>query len=182
MFEAEGLYVHRASKIETEDGKKLYSKKGIEVGNIFQLGLHYSTRMKNATFTDEKGTPQPYYMGCYGFGLARTITTVVESHHDDRGIVWPKSLAPYDVHLISIKANEKAEEVYRQLISAGVDVLYDDREDVTPGVKFADADLIGNPVRLVVSVKTGEKIEWKLRTEKESLLLSYQEVLNKLQK
>lgn len=167
---------------ETEDGKKIYSKKGIEVGNIFQLGLHYSTRMKNATFTDEDGKQQPYYMGCYGFGLARTLTTVVENHHDDRGIVWPANLAPYDVQLISIKANEKAEEVYRKLSDAGIDVLYDDRDDVTPGVKFADADLIGNPVRLVVSPKTEDKIEFKLRTEKETALLSYDEVLEKLKK
>ncbi len=164
---------------ETEDGKKMYSKKGIEVGNTFQLGLHYSSRMKNATYTGEDGKQYSYYMGCYGLGLARTLATIVEKHHDERGIVWPTSMAPFDAHLVSIKANDKAEELYKQLSEAGIDVLYDDRDDVTAGAKFADADLIGIPVRLVVSSKTGENIEWKRRDEKETELISLQEVLKR---
>jgi len=162
------------------NGKKLIEKRGIEVGNIFQLGLHYSTKMRDALFTDEKGTKQPYYMGCYGFGLARTLTTIVEKHHDDRGITWPESVAPFLVHLISIKENEKAEKVYQQLLNAGVEVLFDDRDEASAGQKFADADLIGIPVRLVVSQKTGDKIEFKRRTEKESELVTLEEILKRL--
>ena len=165
---------------ETEDGKKLIEKRGIEVGNIFQLGHHYSSKMKDATFTDENGKKQPYYMGCYGFGLARTLTTVVEKNYDDRGIIWPESVAPYQVHLISLKENEKAEEIYKELLENNIEVLYDDREDVTAGAKFADADLIGIPVRLVISQKTGDKIEFKKRTEKETELLTLVEILNNL--
>lgn len=164
----------------TQDGKKLIARRGIEVGNVFQLGLHYSSRMKDALFTDENGEKQPYYMGCYGIGLARTLATVVELSHDDRGITWPESVAPFQVHLISLKENEKAEKVYQELLDAGVEVLFDDREDVTAGAKFADADLIGIPVRLVISQKTGDKIEFKKRTEKETELLSLEEILKKL--
>ena len=165
---------------ETEDGKKLIEKRGIEVGNIFQLGLHYSSKMRDALFTDENGKRQPYYMGCYGFGLARTLTTIAEKSYDDRGIIWPESVAPFQVQLVSLKENDKAEKVYQELLDAGVEVLYDDRDDVSAGQKFADADLIGIPVRLVVSQKTQDKIEFKKRTEKESELLSIEEVLKRL--
>jgi prolyl-tRNA synthetase len=141
--------------------------------------------MKDAMFTDEEGKKQPYYMGSYGLGLARTLTTVVEEYHDDRGIVWPKAIAPFNVHLISLRENEKAEDVYKKLSDAGIDALYDDREEVSAGQKFADADLIGIPVRLVFSAKTGDKIEWKERTASTSNaavaeLLSFDEVLTKL--
>ena len=123
-------------------------------------------------------------MGCYGFGLARTLTTVVEKHHDEKGIVWPKAIAPFAMHLIGIKnqesgIKEKAEEVYKKLLDAGVEVLFDDR-DTSTGAKFADADLIGIPVRLVVSAKSAGKIEWKERTSKESQLLTLEEVLNSI--
>ncbi len=163
-----------------ENGQPLIEKRGIEVGNIFQLGFHYSTRMKDAMFTDESGKQQPYYMGCYGFGLARTLTTVVEQYHDEKGITWPKVIAPYDVHLVSLRENEKAEEIHKKLEEAGIEVLFDDREDVGAGAKFADADLIGIPVRLVISQKTGDKIEWKERAKSETELLSFDEVLKRL--
>lgn len=163
-----------------ENGQKLIEKRGIEVGNIFQLGFHYSTKMKDAMFTDEKGEKKPYYMGCYGFGLARTLTTVVEKHHDEKGIVWPKNVAPFAVHLISLRENEKAEKLYEDLQEAGIEVLFDDREEVGAGQKFGDADLIGIPVRLVVSAKTEGKIEWKTRTKSETELLSFDEVLKRL--
>jgi len=164
------------------NGKELIEKRGIEVGNIFQLGFHYSSKMKDATFVDAEGKDQPYYMGCYGFGLARTLTTIVEKYHDEKGITWPEAVAPFAVHLISIRENAKAEEIYNKLEAAGVEVLYDDREDVSAGQKFADCDLIGIPVRLVVSSKTGDKIEWKKRNEKESEVLTFDEVLNRLKK
>jgi len=163
-----------------ENGQKLIEKRGIEVGNIFQLGFHYSTKMKDALFTDEAGKKQPYYMGCYGFGLARTLTTIVEQYHDDKGILWPKAIAPFAVHLISLRSDEKAEEVYVTLQESGVEVLYDERDDVAAGAKFADADLLGIPVRLVISQKTGEKIEWKERAGEVVELLSLEEVLHKL--
>lgn len=167
------------------DGKsKLIEKRGIEVGNIFQLGYHYANLMKDSEYTDEKGEKQKYYMGCYGFGIGRTLATIVEKYHDDRGIVWPKNVAPFAVHLIGIMNNEsgikeKAEEVYKKLLDAGIEVLFDDR-DTSTGAKFADADLIGIPVRLVISAKTGDKIEWKERTKPETNLLSFDEVLQRL--
>ncbi|HWY79047.1 MAG TPA: proline--tRNA ligase [Candidatus Sulfotelmatobacter sp.] len=162
------------------NGKKLIEKRGIEVGNIFQLGFHYSSKMKDALFTDENGKKQPYYMGCYGFGLARTLTTIVEKHYDDKGIIWPKSVAPFQVHLISIRENEKTNDVYIKLQEAGVEVLYDEREDVSAGQKFADADLIGIPVRLVVSTKTEDKIEYKERGKIETKLLTLHEVIEQI--
>lgn len=172
---------------ETETGKKLIAKKGIEVGNIFQLGFHYSSKMHGASFKDSEGKEQPYYMGCYGIGVARTLASIVEIHNDDKGIVWPKSVAPFQVHLVSIMNNElsiknKADEVYKKLLDAGVEVLYDDRETVSAGAKFADADLIGIPVRLVVSPKTGDKIEWKERVQTETELLTLDEVLKRLKR
>jgi len=179
--EPEKFYEFKTAKegFLAPNGKKLIEKRGIEVGNIFQLGHHYSAKMRDALFTDENGKKQPYYMGCYGFGLARTLTTIVEKYHDDRGITWPQSVAPFQVHLISIKENEKAEEVYNKLSDAGIEVLYDDREDLSAGQKFADADLVGIPVRLVVSQKSGDKIEWKNRTKKETELLTRDEVLTR---
>jgi prolyl-tRNA synthetase len=163
------------------DGKsKLIEKRGIEVGNIFQLGLHYTKLMAGATFTDQDGQEKPYYMGCYGIGLGRTMASIIEKHHDDRGIVWPEAVAPFQAQLISLAgAEEKAEDVYNQLIKAGVEVLWDNREG-SAGVKFADADLIGNPVRLVVSPRTKDQIEWKKRTSKETELLDLETVIKKL--
>lgn len=160
-------------------GQKLIAKKGIEVGNIFQLGFHYSTRMKGAVFTDADGREKPYYMGCYGIGLARTMATLVEEFHDERGIVWPKNVAPFLVHLVSLQKGDKADMVYDALTQKGIEVLYDDRE-VSAGQKFADADLLGIPVRLVVSEKTGEMVEWKNRADKHNELISLEEATERL--
>lgn len=159
--------------------------RSIEVGNIFQLGYYYSSKMKNAVFTDQDGSKKPFYMGCYGIGLARTLATIVEIYNDEKGIVWPENVAPYDVHLIMIndeglRIKKRADEVYEKLQKAGIEVLYDDREDVSAGGKFADCDLIGIPVRLVVSEKTKDKIEWKKRTEEKTELLSLDEVSKRL--
>jgi prolyl-tRNA synthetase len=165
----------------TKDGQsKLVEKRGIEVGNIFQLGLHYTKLMSDATFTDQDGQQQPYYMGCYGIGVGRSMAAVIEKHHDDRGIIWPKAIAPFQVQLISLDGAEKqAQEVYKQLLAANIEVLWDDRNE-SAGVKFADADLIGNPVRLVVSTRTKEQVEWKKRTSKETELLELAAVIKKL--
>ena len=161
-----------------ENGKPLISKKGIEVGNVFQLGFHYSSRMMNASFIAEDGSKKPYYMGCYGIGLARTMATIAEKFADEKGLVWPKNISPFSVYLVGLN-KEKADIVYKQLQDKSIEVLYDDR-DISAGEKFTDADLIGISVRLVVSSKIGEKIEYKERTSKDSELLSFEELLQRL--
>lgn len=149
---------------EALNEQKLIEKRGIEVGNIFQLGYHYSNLMKGAEYTDEKGNRQKYYMGCYGIGIGRTMAAVVEKHHDEKGIVWPVSVAPYQVYLLQIgRVKDQANKVYEQLKGAGVSVLYDDRDE-RPGEKFADADLLGIPIRLVISDKTLENGSYELKT------------------
>lgn len=160
--------------------------RAIEVGNIFRFGTAYSEKM-NVTFTDKDGKKQFAYLGSYGIGVTRLIGAIVEVSHDDRGIIWPEAVAPYQVHLIGIMNKEsgirkRADEIYHLLQKAGIEVLYDDREDVGAGQKFTDCDLIGIPVRLVVSEKTQDKVEWKWRSEKETELLSVEETLKKLQK
>lgn len=157
-------------------GGRLISKTGIEVGNIFQLGQYYSKKMKDAVFVDKDGESKEFYMGCYGIGIGRTLATVVEVFNDEKGIIWPEAISPYQVHLIGLNLEEpevvkKAEEVYATLSSRGVEVLYDDRLDVRPGEKFTDADLVGIPNRLVVSQKTGDKVELKRRSEAISQLM-----------
>lgn len=165
----------------SESGSVLHEKRGIEVGNIFQLGYHYSSRMKGANFTDEDGELKQYYMGCYGIGLGRTMATVVEKHHDDKGMIWPEAIAPYQVHLISLPGGEdRAEKLYQELLKNNIEVLWDDR-DLRAGEKFADADLIGIPVRLVLSAKTEEgKVEWKRRNESDSKFIEIEQVIGQL--
>ncbi len=166
---------------KTVDGKVLHQKKGIEVGNIFQLGRHYSSLMKGAEYVSEKGEKVPYYMGCYGIGVGRTLATIIEAHHDDRGIVWPETVAPYKFHLIGLDMQDdvirsKVHHVYQVLSEKyGDEVLFDDR-DARAGEKFTDADLIGCPVRLVVGKKSGDQVEMKRRGEKESKLVDVSEL------
>src|SRR3989338_5164783 len=166
----------------TETDGRLIEKKGIEVGNIFQLGLHYSSKMKDANYIDQEGKEKPYYMGCYGIGIGRTLATIVEKYHDEKGIIWPESVAPFKVHLLGLDLKEKfvkskVYQVYQELKKHKIEVLFDDRVNVTAGEKFSDADLIGIPIRLVVSKRTGEKVEYKKRNEKETNMLSIEEVL-----
>ena len=162
------------------DGK-IREKQAIEVGNIFPLGTKYSDAF-GLMFTDEKGKKQPIVMGSYGIGISRLMATVVEIFHDDKGIVWPESVAPFKMHLIALDAKAEADEVYQELLKKGVEVLYDDREDKTAGEKFADADLIGCPLRLVVSAKTVEQnsVEIKRRTERDSALVPRSEYLSRI--
>lgn len=164
---------------KAENGQKLAEKRGIEVGNIFQLGYHYTNLMKGANFIDEDGKEKKYYMGCYGIGIGRTMAAIVEKFHDDKGMMWPKTVAPYQVYLINLKTDAK--EIYNKLIEAGIEVLWDDREDVSAGVKFSDADLTGIPVRLVVSERNKDKIEYKLRTSRETELLNLDGVIKRCQ-
>ncbi|MDQ3008579.1 MAG: proline--tRNA ligase [bacterium] len=160
----------------------LLEKRGVEVGNIFQLGYHYTKLMKGATFVDENGQDQPFYMGCYGIGLGRTIATVVEKYHDDKGIIWPASIAPYQLHLISLPGGEeKAAAAYNTLEAAGIEVLWDDRSE-SAGIKFSDADLIGIPLRAIISKKTGDNVEVKDRSTGEVQLLSVADLVTQLTK
>lgn len=166
---------------ETEKNGKLKEKSGIEVGNIFQLGYHYTNLMKGAHFTDKDGKKKNYYMGCYGIGLGRTMAAIVEKMNDERGIIWPENIAPYKVHLISIDQNKEAQKLYEKLQKKGCEVLFDDRQ-ISPGAKFAEADLIGCPYRVVISPKTLEKgqLEVKKRNEKEIAFVSEEELLKKI--
>ncbi|RNA69556.1 proline--tRNA ligase [Alteribacter keqinensis] len=155
------------------DGKgTIQFKEGIEVGHVFKLGTRYSESMKG-TFLDENGKSQPMVMGSYGIGVSRTVAAIIEQHHDENGIVWPHSVAPFHVHLIPVNMKQEAqrelaEELYESL-SSRYDVLFDDRAE-RPGVKFKDADLFGMPVRVTVGKKADEGIlEVKLRNEEEKM-------------
>jgi prolyl-tRNA synthetase len=164
------------------NNKPLIEKRGIEVGNIFQLGYHYTKLMKGANFRDEDGSEKPYYMGCYGIGVGRTMAALVEKFHDDKGIIWPEAVAPFAVHLLGLKGAEaKADEIYQSLLKSGIEVLYDDRE-ASAGVKFADSDLIGIPYRVIVSPKTVEKdsVELKKRNSDENQLVKITELVKVL--
>lgn len=128
-------------------------KRGMEVGHVFKLGTKYSEAMR-ATFTDEDGSEKPFVMGCYGIGVSRLIAAIIEQNHDSKGIIWPVEVAPFKVHLLLVNVadsaqKELADSLYRRLVEAGWDVLYDDRDE-SPGVKFNDMDLIGIPFRVIV--------------------------------
>jgi prolyl-tRNA synthetase len=154
-------------------GASLESKRGQEMGHVFKLGTVYTEKL-DATYADEQGNLQHPVMGCYGIGLGRVFAGAIEANHDERGIIWPPELAPYDVHLVGLGfdkpgVRESAEQVYQQLRDAGFEVLYDDREEGSAGVKFNDADLLGMPVRVTVSPRSIENggAEVKRRTEKD---------------
>lgn len=155
-------------------GGNMAEKKAIEVGNIFPLGTKYSGAL-NLEYADENGVKHPVVMGSYGIGVSRLMATIVEVFNDTQGIIWPESVAPFKVHLIVLdNRKEESERIYDELIHNGIEVLYDDRSDKSAGEKFADADLIGCPVRVVVSNKTLDKktAEIKKRIEKETELVS----------
>jgi prolyl-tRNA synthetase len=163
----------------------LISKKAIEVGNIFKLHQRFTSAF-GFTFTDHEGKQQTVEMGCYGMGPSRIMGTIVELFHDERGIIWPASIAPYHVHLIALgkedEAYEEAEKLCKELLEKNIEVLYDDRRDVAAGEKFADADLIGVPYRVVVSKKTlaENSVEVKKRTETEASLVPLTDITSSL--
>ncbi|HEY1834161.1 MAG TPA: His/Gly/Thr/Pro-type tRNA ligase C-terminal domain-containing protein, partial [Solirubrobacteraceae bacterium] len=147
---------------DTVNGEPIEIEPAIEVGNIFKLGTRYSVPL-GATYLDENGKEQPIWMGCYGIGPARIVAAAVEQYADERGISWPRALAPFAVHLVTLGkpgSDERAaaDELYEVLLGGGIDVLYDDR-DMGPGEKFADAELLGCPLRVTIgrrSVQSGE--------------------------
>jgi prolyl-tRNA synthetase len=164
------------------DGGRLETKRGMEMGHVFKLGTVYTERMQ-ATYSDEAGELKPAVMGCYGIGVGRIFAGAIEANHDERGIIWPPEIAPYAVHLAALgfdKAGvrESAEQVYQELQDAGIEVLFDDREDLSAGVKFNDADLLGVPVRVTVSPRSIEAggAELKRRAEKDARVIPLADV------
>ncbi|MHB8104750.1 MAG: proline--tRNA ligase [Dehalococcoidales bacterium] len=166
-------------------GGVLTSRRGIEVAHIFKLGTVYSVKL-GASFIDEQGASHPIIMGCYGLGLSRLLAAAVEQNHDDKGIIWPVSIAPYHVYLCPLyredsKVKEVTEKLYDDLQAAGIEVLFDDRNE-SAGVKFNDADLVGLPFRITVSPRTLEKdsVEFKKRAEKDVEVVPLAEIVRKL--
>lgn len=165
------------------DRAKLVEKKAVEVGNIFSLGTRFSDALELA-YPDEKGAKKSVVMGSYGIGPARVMGTIVETLSDENGIVWPESVAPFQLHLVSLakpgsETEKAANALYEELVAKGVEVLFDDR-DMRPGEKFADADLIGIPLRAVISDKTlaaGDKLELKVRKGGEVSMVTKAELL-----
>ncbi len=159
------------------DKSRMIEKKAIEVGNIFSLGYKFSEPL-NLKYKNEEGRDQLVYMGSYGIGISRLMGTIVEVHNDEKGIIWPEAVAPFKVHLISLGKNKEAEKIYSDLQKKNIEVLLDDR-DVSAGEKFADADLIGIPWRVVVSEKSLAKggVELKKRNEKMGKVISMKKVL-----
>jgi prolyl-tRNA synthetase len=155
----------------------LEEKKAIEIGNIFRLGTKYSSAL-GLTFKDKNGKENPVIMGSYGIGLGRLMGTIAEIFHDEKGLIWPESVAPFSVHLIALNSGlAEAEKIYKELQKMGKEVLFDDREDKSAGEKFAECDLIGIPQRIVVSDRTlkDNSVEVKKRDEKETKLIKINE-------
>lgn len=164
-------------------GADLNFSRGVEVGNIFKLGTKYSASV-GATFNDIDGKEKPVIMGSYGIGVGRLLASIVEEHHDDNGIIWPISVAPYQVHLINLsKKSNVAEELYTSMLNAGIEVIFDDRKKERAGAKFKDADLFGIPLRVIVgdkSIENGE-VEFKTRDGKENTTLPIDGLVENMQ-
>ncbi|MBA7593514.1 Proline--tRNA ligase [subsurface metagenome] len=166
-------------------GGELQSTRGIEVGHVFKLGTFFSERL-GATYVDQSGVERPIYMGCYGIGTGRLLAAAIEQNHDEKGIIWPIPIAPYHVHLCPLSPDNEqvvsaAEKLYLQLEEQGLEVLFDDRIE-SPGVKLNDADLLGMPLRLILSPRTLStgSVEIKERREKEATLVPWEEIEGRL--
>lgn len=165
-------------------GASMYEKKGIEVGHIFKLGYKY-TKSMNLSVLDEKGETVTPIMGCYGIGVNRTMAAVVEQNNDERGIIWPKTVAPFHVHLVGIAKSEEetaaVDKIYNLLLDSGIDVLFDDRK-TSPGIKFADADLIGIPLRITAGKGffTSGELELKERCAKDIINVPADKLVDKI--
>ena len=152
----------------------LRSEKSIEVGDIYSLGYRYSKAL-NLKYTNEKGLDEFVYMGCYGIGISRLMGAIVELNSDDKGLVWPREVSPFDIHLISLSKTENyANKIYDELVKRGFSVLFDDRQDTTTGVKFNDADLIGIPKQIIIGEKRikNNEVEIKDRKTQEIKIIS----------
>ncbi len=166
-----------------ECGGKFEITRGIEVGNIFKLGIRYSEKMQ-ATFTDEDGQEKPFIMGCYGIGITRTAAAAIERYHDKDGIQWPMSIAPYHVIVIPVNVKDEmqmmtAEKIYKELCEKNIETVIDDRDE-RPGVKFKDADLIGFPIRITAGKTLSEgMVEIKIRSTGEMFKVPVQEAVAK---
>lgn len=176
--------IRSAVEGDTYKGKKLLFKKGIEVGQVFKLGTKYSTKL-GCKFIDENGQEKPPLMGCYGIGINRIVASAIETGHDENGIIWPISIAPFEVIITSVNQDDEqvvevSEKIYNQLNEKGIEVLWDDR-DLRGGPKFKDADLIGIPVRITVGIKAvaDGNIEIKLRNEPEKQTVSISDAVTK---
>ena len=174
-----------AGDVCIECGTTLKSVRGIEVGHIFKLGTALAEKM-GAYYTDAKGNAKPIVMGSYGIGVGRLLASVAEASHDEKGFIWPLSIAPYEVYLCPLfleneKVAQAAERLYNELTECGIEVLFDDRDD-SPGVKFNDADLLGIPLRVTISPKTLDKdsVELKWRAEKSAELVAVSDIVAKL--
>jgi len=170
----------KTKKICPKCQKKLEKKNCIEIGHIFYLGEKYSQAM-GANFVDKEGKKKAILMGCYGIGIGRLMASIVEVFHDQKGIIWPKEISPFQIHFISLLPSEKqnlAEKIYQDLKKRGIEVLYDDRLDKTAGEKFAEADLIGIPTRIVMSERTLKKgsVELKRRDSYKTQLVKIQKL------
>ena len=166
------------------DGE-LLSAHGIEIGHIFKLGTFLSEKL-SAGFTDENGVSHPVVMGCYGIGLGRLLAAIIEKYHDDKGIIWPLSIAPYQIYLCPLyregsKVSEVVEKLSAELEAGGMEVLFDDRDE-SPGVKFNDADLLGIPIRVTISPRTlkSDNVEVKWRSQKEAELVPLEGITTRL--
>ena len=189
-FNVEDIIVAPIRLITKDDvcpkcGGSLEHAKGIEVGQVFKLGTKYSEALQ-ATFLDQNGRPNPMIMGCYGIGVSRTLAAAIEQYHDENGIIWPRSIAPFEAVIVPINAKDEAlmstsQTIYTALQNAGVDVLLDDRKD-RAGVKFKDADLIGYPLRITVSKNTLEnnEVEIQIRKSGETLPCAIDSVADKV--
>jgi prolyl-tRNA synthetase len=155
-----------------ECGDAMRAVRGVEVGNIFKLGTRYSEEF-GASFLDADGRRKPLVMGSYGIGLGRLLACIAEEHHDENGLIWPVSVASYHVHFVAAEAGEMADGLYERLVSAGVEVLYDDRRE-SLGAKFKDADLIGAPIRLTLTPRSLQRggVEIKARCGSEDYVVS----------
>ena len=161
-----------------ECGDAMRAVRGVEVGNIFKLGTRYSEAF-GASFLDRDGRRKPVVMGSYGIGLGRLLACIAEEHHDENGLIWPLTVAPYHVHFVAAEPSEMAEGLYETLVSAGVEVLYDDRRE-SLGAKFKDADLIGAPLRLTLTARSLRSggVEIKARSDAESFIVSTDEAVS----
>lgn len=192
VYDAKGSFAANIEVADLKEGESapggtgvIKHAKGVELGHVFKLGTKYSEDL-NGYYLDENGKKNPYLMGCYGIGVSRILMATIEQHNDEFGMIWPKMIAPFDVHLIPVNVSNEnqskvADELYEQLAAAGFEVLLDDRHE-RPGIKFSEADLIGLPIRITVGRRAGEGVvEVKVRRDEKAVEVSVADLLNYVQ-